>query len=548
MIGLIYLRVSTDDQESGLEMQRAITKKVCDKLDIKIVDTYEDVAISGASRNRQGLKDLKAKIAKLADSSEEIAIIVYDISRIARDMTIGEEIIQLCKKNKVAIVDSTGKITRINGWADSAFIRFQFMMSTTGKEIKNEDAINGMSQALNQGRWIFQAPKGYKYEMKYHEKLGIKCKTLVFNYESEIIKEALEGFASDIFKSPNQVREFILSKNAKIEKANLKQFLTNPLYAGKIEYPTWKVSFREGVHQPLISMETYQKILDKFEIKTENGYTVNSIEDFALRRHIKCNECEGWLTGCWVKGRDRKYKSYFCQNKKCKYYHKHMNGDKLEAKFVELLESIKLPNYILETAKESFELASQLQLKSLENTKKEGLNEVKKIDRQITNLWERLKDCEIEIIAKKYELEIADLEKQKVILSAHLKELANSEIDTQTKYRTTINRAMVMLEKPDKMWLLGSLELKRLLFNIVFEEYIFVCPNDLYPTARFSLIYQLFSQFENQKKVWWTNPTQISNVIETKLLNLVKSIHPHVQHVEKGEWDRVFDILNLVIN
>lgn len=84
------------------------------------------------------------------------------------------------------------------------------------------------------------------------------------------------------------------------------------LYAGYIEHEPWGVSLRKGTHEPLVSMETHRKILERMEDGARAPQRKDLQLDFPLRGFVACGDCGSPLTSCWSKGRVSYHPYYLC--------------------------------------------------------------------------------------------------------------------------------------------------------------------------------------------------------------------------------------------
>ena len=91
-----------------------------------------------------------------------------------------------------------------------------------------------------------------------------------------LVKEALEGFATDRFASPTEVLRFLASRASTAQTracttpstwGRCKTMLRCVLYAGYLEYKPWGISLRKAHHPALICLQTslhiQQKLLDR---------------------------------------------------------------------------------------------------------------------------------------------------------------------------------------------------------------------------------------------------------------------------------------------
>jgi site-specific DNA recombinase len=514
---LRYIRVSTNDQESGVQMQLHVTNEVEQKLGIKISETYIDDGISGGRgkdgllKVRAGFDSLKKKVLSEVAKKNKVSILIYDITRIGRDPVVGEEFIRLCWKTETATIDRTATSQKYDSWEKRAFVRSQFAFATADKEKKNEDSERGMRSAMEMGRYILQPKPGNIRGYRYVKTNKIK-QIEPYEPEATITKDCLEKFANGTLQTKNQVREYLIKNGLTCSKdyGSIQNFLLSPLYAGYIEYLPWGITWRKATHKPLISLATHLKIKERFGIgidtqQIENKpYKSTTESDFPLRQFIKCNECKNRMTSCWVRGSHQRYKSYFCRTKECKFYRKHINGEKLEEGFLEILQQNQLPKWKINLFIRGFELEWKFYISNLKKNSEEKQKRIIEIDKQISLLIKKHLEVESKLLSATYEKEIERLILEKDLSTEILGNLAKDQTIEQEKSRTYIEFATMLLEKPHLYWKNSDLLIKRAVQNLVFGDDFYYDYNFASRTQQKSLIHEVIRDNETEKMLWWT--------------------------------------------
>ena len=134
------------------------------------------------------------------------------------------------------------------------------------------------------------------------------------------------------------------------------------LYAGYLEAPSWGVSLRKAQHEPIISLETFEKIQAR---RNENAYAPTRKDihrDFPLRGAVCCNSCSSPLTAGWSTGKYKKYPYYFCKKKGCTDYGKTIARAKLEDEFETLLKGLQPTKGLFQIAFAMFKDAWNMQM------------------------------------------------------------------------------------------------------------------------------------------------------------------------------------------
>ena len=79
---------------------------------------------------------------------------------------------------------------------------------------------------------------------------------------------------------------------------------------------------REGQHEGVISLETFQKIQERLNGKPVTPARADINEDFPLRGFVACGCCNHPMTANWAKGRNKSYPYYVCRHRGCEKFGK----------------------------------------------------------------------------------------------------------------------------------------------------------------------------------------------------------------------------------
>lgn len=139
-----------------------------------------------------------------------------------------------------------------------------------------------------------------------------------------------------------------------VRNMRVTQILTQYAYAGFVEAPSWGVPMRQGHHEPIISVETIQRIQDRLNGINRAPYRKNLDGEFPLRGYVVCDHCETPLTACWSKGHSKHYPYYFCPKRGCEAYGKSIKRDKIEGEFETLLRSFQTTEKLFSVVKSMF--------------------------------------------------------------------------------------------------------------------------------------------------------------------------------------------------
>ena len=200
---------------------------------------------------------------------------------------------------------------------------------------------------MQNGYWCFQTVVGYRFAP---DPKGGGTVLVRDEPAASIMAEALEGFASGRLDTQEEFRRFLdahsgfpKGKNGKVNKQRMRNLLTTSLCAGYLHYEGWGIGLAKARHEPIISYETHQRILDRLNGKTKVfplRKTVN--EAFPLRGFVACNDCGKPYRGAFSRSRTgNRYGYYVCHTKGCPSYGKSVRREVMEDGFEVLLRCLR---------------------------------------------------------------------------------------------------------------------------------------------------------------------------------------------------------------
>jgi site-specific DNA recombinase len=349
---VIYCRVSSIKQTKvgdGLKSQEATCREFARQRGYEVVAVFSD-DLSGKLLKRPGMKEMLAYLR--ARRREPHAVLIDDISRLARHIRTHFEL-----RDAISRVGATLESPTMM-FSDDDEPNFEEIVRA-GLSHEQRRANAGQTKArmrarLLNGFWPFFAMPGYKFVRSPNRvKILVRDEPL-----ASVLDEALEGYASGRFETQTDVQRFLDTQpcyplNSHISRVT--SLLTRPIYAGYLEYEPWGISLRKGVHEPLISFETYKKNQARLSGAANVPTRKNLNFDFPLRGFVVCGDCGGLLTACWSQGRSAKHPYYLCIKRGCPSYKKSIKRDVIEGQFRELLESLRPSPEFFQIAYEMFE-------------------------------------------------------------------------------------------------------------------------------------------------------------------------------------------------
>ncbi len=495
--GLVYNRVSSKRQEtdgSGLKSQEGRCKSDLESIGVNYVKTFPDSYSGGGDfMKRPAMRELLEYIDN--NPHKKFLVIFDDLSRFARDVYFHIKLRAEFRKRDVTLrcLNYNFDESEEGEFAELIFAG----KAELDRKQNRRQVIQKQKARLELGCWAFGSKKGYKMTKNLeHGKICIPTKEGL-----EILKPALEGFANGNFVHKVDVCKFLVEKGfwtkqkpeRYIDKLTL--ILNDPFYAGYIEYLLWDVSRRKGKHKGIISLETFetnQKRLSRFDAGQKVRIDMSS--DFPLRGLLRCGTCKiGHVSGCWSKGRSKRYAYYFCQNKKCSIFQKSISVDIIQNQFEEILKEEKLGDYSISLIQETFDKVWKEEIDNLRKlqltTNIQKINLENKLD-EITTL---ILSTHSNTLKRAYErqLESISTEIDSIESINNITERTNLDIP----YRTAIDKVFGMLKSPYSVWVNLSISEQHKLFYFIFDEKLLFSVNEPYQTAQTPSAIRLFESF-----------------------------------------------------
>ncbi len=352
-IGAAYVRVSDERQdEYSPDSQLKKIREYAAKDGYAIPDEYVfyDDGISGKSAKRRD--DFNRMIAIAKEKTHPFDVIyVWKFSRFARNQEESMVYKNLLRKKGITVVSVSepipeghfgSLIERIIEWMD------EFYLVNLGTEV-----IRGMTEKVSRGEAAVPPPFGYKMGKK----------TYIPDEESgaaDIIREIFQRYSEG-----DKQREIAISlgeRGVRTKQGNMPEnrwieyILRNPCYIGKIrwtpggsravskrDYDNENIMVIDGLHEPLISMELWdkvQKMLDA-QKKAYPKYTKRQQPiNYMLKGLVRCSECNGTIAmASAVSGKSKVRTMQCCNYSRGRCHTSHsITMPKIEAAFMQGLK------------------------------------------------------------------------------------------------------------------------------------------------------------------------------------------------------------------
>ncbi len=470
MNAIIYIRVSTTEQAEfgySLKAQKEICLDYAKSNNYDVLKIFTEKGESAKTSNRTELKEM-LNYAK-ANKSKIDALIVYKMDRLSRDTRDSLTIILSLKELGIDLKSVTEQFD------DSPIGRYMvtnfFSMAQLENETRGERAVIGMKQAIKAGRWLWDAPLGYKYKYVNQKSYLIPSK------DADTIRKIFKDFISG--KKQYEICEELKESGIKLSRQHLSNILRNQLYIGKLVTKLFNYEPMDGIHEHIIDDVTFYKAQNILSPK-KNHYNIKYKDEFPLKRFLMCPECGRLLAGSYSKGRYRKYAYYHCVTKGCSF--KSVKRELAEELFFDFLDSFAIKE---DTINDVFEKIRASQ----SDRQTENTNALKGIKKEIT-LLETKKDRIVELLIDGtlpkdiYNEKISEVETEIINKKIQLNDFEDNRLDIDD----IIDRGKEFLLDLPNLWVNTSIDKKRKLQDYLFPDKLYLENNEFRTTQMSSVL------------------------------------------------------------
>ena len=489
-IGVLYIRVSTKEQTLGnsLDVQTKDNLKYAEEygFDSTQIVTFDDRGESAKTADRPGLikllqfcRENKGKVTHL---------FIWKIDRLARNIVDYYAIKLQLMTYGVSIAVATEAVNdEPSGKIMEAVLA---AVAEINNKINSDRAVANMKRQLENGISPWYLGMGYlRSENKKH---GRK-KIIPDQPDPErlpIIARGLNEFSTGVHTVSSltkRYREWGLTPptGGVVYPQLVDTLLTDIKFAGYLVSP-WTGENIKGLHQPAITLETFQKNqLIKAGKSVNAKPRARANPEFPQREFAKCSECVQTLTGSFSRGNGGRYAYYHCKNRKCPRYGKALSRDTLHDKFLELLQRVTPTEVALTLFKE-------IALDVWETKRREFNSDAERHEKRISEIKAQISELitmrgnklitDEQLLEGKQPLEEAKIIAQLALNETHIEEW---DIEAAISYATQFMRDL------PRQWLDYSLENKQRFQQMVFPEGIIYEKSTGCRTTKLGLIYEL---------------------------------------------------------
>ena len=274
---------------------------------------YDDGGFSGGNLDRPALKQLLEDIeAKRVD-----CVVVYKVDRLSRSLLDFARLMDRFDQRSVSFVSVTQQFnttTSLGRLTLNILLSFaQFELEIIGERTRDK-----MSAARRKGKWVGGTPVlGYDVDPRggrllINEKEAQRVNEIFALYRrhrslASVVSElARHGWTTKSWKSKRGIRH----TGRPFTKASLTNLLTNPIYAGQVQY---RDVIYPGEHPGIIDPELWDSVHTEFkERQRRKRGSVRRAQDALLAGLLICSHCQKPMAATYSLRRGRRYRYYLC--------------------------------------------------------------------------------------------------------------------------------------------------------------------------------------------------------------------------------------------
>ena len=489
---LAYIRISSERQvngESPVTQQHAI-EKYAEDYNIEIVKTFFDEAKSGKNTDRVELQNM-IEYARLNRGKID-HVIVYKMSRASRD--ISSYITGFVVPFKLLGISIRSATEPVDESAHGQFMEgLNVLLAQLDNHNKRDFTVDNMTALAYQGYWLHPPIVGYDVH-KIQNGVGKSRPTLKPNSMAPIIKDVLERFSEGDIKKAELTR-YAASKGLrsrygkKLSEDSINRLLKHPVYAGYIADNFTNYELVNGVHEAVISKETYevnQSLLSGASRQT-GTVRLKLHPDYPLKGLVLCPNCTKPLYASAPKtGAGGKSPRYHCSRKSCAGLYKSIKAETMHEDFMEMLKRIKPDERVLSLYREVLVTESNNQLGTL-NAKMSTLRtQLSTLDDNRLAVMKKFSADQL-TLAEKDEL-IASFDDDREVLKDELRRFEAQQLVREFD----IDAALHVMESVDNQWAMASPSAKERFQSVLFPEgLVYDYENHRFGTSRISPLYSV---------------------------------------------------------
>lgn len=149
-----YIRVSTDTQSIGIEVQKRSIEEYAKKVCIPIHELYIDEAVSGKSEKRDGLLRLMCELKR------DDILVIHKRDRLSRDTLFIQVIEREIRRIKAKLISTQGEGTESDDYGSIGMRKIIDVFSEMERSIISSRIKAALQSKINKNEFVGMAPYG----------------------------------------------------------------------------------------------------------------------------------------------------------------------------------------------------------------------------------------------------------------------------------------------------------------------------------------------------------------------------------------------------
>ena len=482
---LCLCRVSSDKQAKNetITSQKQACLNYANNNGFKIDKFFYEDGVSGWKTNRPGLDAMVEYIEK-NHKHKHIRILCYDMSRLARNMGVYYTAIEnVIMKYDLELQTVVGGKSENN--AMGRFMRgFDVLRAQMYSDELAEKTTNSMRALCTLGFYPLNPPSGLKRVKNEHKR------TILVRDEpkASVIYQAFAKYASGELETKHDVTEFLRASgafnNVKLNDTKVSNMLQNEVYTGVFAYGRWGIERREWQMDKIIPQDLFQAVQNKLNKHKRQPHRSDLAYEFPLRNEICCEYCGNPLSGYFARGRKNKHPYYRCYNKGCVHRNKSIKRALVEDAFVECLNGMQTPDDVILLFDVVLQRVCRAKDDEVLAQRKKWNREIETLEQDIVQFGRLVADAnrnDDQDMVSVYSEQLRHASAKKRELEQQLKDVL--PMSATRKFRTAMERGHSFFKNPAILWKNGSLNQRKRLVHILFEQKPVFCMESGFRTA-----------------------------------------------------------------
>jgi len=341
---ILYARKSTEQDERqalSIESQVKEMSQIAERENLEIVEIRRESHSAKESTTRPVFQSIIEDLEKGYFN----AILTWAPDRLSRNAGDLGSLVDLIDKKKLVQIKTFGQT-----FTDSPSDKFLLMILCSQAKLENDNkSINvkrGLRTRCEMGLWPAKPPTGYRKI----DSRDSKCEFEIDPDRAPIIKQMFEKIVYEkisgrkVYDWLRYEIDFKTLNGKHLSLGNVFKILENTFYYGSFEFPKDSGNWYQGVHEPIIDKELFDKTRGCIKSQIINSQN----KEFSFTKTIKCALCGSSITA------DEKYKQlkdgsvnrhvYYrcCKSKDRKCSNPAINEDDLIKEFQKLADTLEI--------------------------------------------------------------------------------------------------------------------------------------------------------------------------------------------------------------